>query len=441
MISKIWQWLKRLWFSLKGYYGRSSIDESWEWEQNPTPTPSQSEGNSNSNSIKDQDLGFLFHQLLEGVVNGWQENRIEQFFERLEPRITIEIWLEWLQKYRNQLLSSSAPNYQLAARMIILGEMTASLPFVRPVGDLSYQIGEELLNHNHQNDQILLQSLRSHLPRRNESNDNTEITDQDKIENPNINSEIQQDYSLREILHLLQNDPKYAVATAERLGLNTNNPGIILEQLLKNSEFNLESKNLSNTPTDEAQQDNTNILDNEVQQTEEEEEMAVDEDSAMLYPSDWLTNWFNSGLEKAELGDLEGAISAWDQVLQIDPNVSQAWHNRGSALAYLDRLNESVESFDKAIAINVNDFQSWNDRGNALYNLKRWEEAIISWDRVVGIQPDYYQAWYNRGLALEKLQLWQEALESYQKCLEINSDFTQAQTRIQKLIDRQLVRV
>lgn len=436
MINKIWQWLKKLWFGLFGYYRGRNGNEPWEWDNSINSELSRIDRDEQSNHIKDQDLAFLFNQLLEGVVNGWQENRIEQFFEKLEPRITIEVWLDWLQKYRNQLLSSSAPNYQLAARMIILGEQTASLPFVRPVGDLAYQIGEELLHDSHNN--LLVESLRSHLTGKNKhsahNGNHNGIIHNSVDGQPNLNEQImvkdvENVSSLGEILHLLQNDSHFAEVTARKLGLNSTDPGIILEKLVQSSEPNTVAQPLYHsisTPTES--------------NTKNAQNTSAIEKNQSANEINWLDNWFNTGLEKAQQGDLEGAIACWDKILELDPNVAQAWHNRGSALAYLDRLEEAVESFDQAINLNVNDYQSWNDRGNALYNLKRWEEAIISWDRVIGVQPSYYQAWYNRGMALEKLELWQEAGESYQQALQIDPDFTQAQHRYQKLIDRKLVK-
>jgi tetratricopeptide (TPR) repeat protein len=142
---------------------------------------------------------------------------------------------------------------------------------------------------------------------------------------------------------------------------------------------------------------------------------------------------FSVALEKAQAGDLEKALSLWQEVVNIEPDFAPAWHNLGSAYAYLNRLTEAIESFDKALAININDHLSWNDRGNALFRLKKWQEAIISWDRVIGIKPDFEQAWYHRGLALEKLEEYAEAMISYKKCLNINPNFKQAQKRYQKL--------
>ncbi|WP_237741278.1 tetratricopeptide repeat protein [Geminocystis herdmanii] len=374
MIKKLQQWLKQI--PIQAYDPLNDEDENHHGNNSNNGKTSPQKTMS---SVKDNDLEFLFHQLLQGVANGWQENRIEQFFEKLTPRITVEIWLDWLQRYRNQLMASPAPHYHFAARMIILGEVTASLPFLRPVGDLAYEIGTELLNRRENNP--IVESLRSRLNTENETETENELTESAS--------------SLGDVLSLLQNNPEFAENTAKELGINTVDPGMIMEKIVQETE--LESSHFQESVSPET-----------------------------------VNDLFNLGLEKAELGDLEEAIAFWDQVLSVDEQFIQAWHNRGSALAYLNRFEEAIHSFDRAIAINVNDYHSWNNRGNALYSLGKWKEAIISWDRVLGVQPNFLSALYHKGLALEKLDLIADAVACYEKCISIDRHHSLSQ----KALDR-----
>lgn len=378
MMKKIQQWLKFSPDNIKAYNPLESDND------HQLAVETQLSHNSEK-SVKDTDLEFLFHQLLEGVANGWQENRIEPFFEKLDPKFTIEIWLDWLKRYRVKLLSSPAPHNHFAARMIILGEKTASLPFLRAIGDLSYEIGKELLNRAENNP--LAESLLHHID--NDSQDSN-VTEDDE------NSD---SISLGDVLLLLQNDPDFAEDTARQLGINTVDPGIIMEKIVQETELTPPV-----TSTDYVSPDTVNEL-------------------------------FNLGLEKASTGDLESAIAYWNQALTADENFTQAWHNRGSALAYLKHFEEAVKSFDRAISLDVNYHQSWNDRGNALYRLQRWQEAVVSWDRTLGLQPSDYQAWYHRGLALEKLNLFSEAIVSFQKCLSIDNNYTPAQSALKRIMN------
>ncbi|BAQ65956.1 tetratricopeptide repeat protein [Geminocystis sp. NIES-3709] len=381
MIKKLKQWLKQIPATIQAYDPLNDEDENHhDNEGNGSNTKTSS--HKSLGSVKDSDLEFLFHQLLQGVANGWQENRIEQFFEKLTPRITVEIWLDWLQRYRNQLMASPAPHYHFAARMIILGEVTASLPFLRPVGDLAYEIGTELLNRRQNNP--IVESLRSRL-------------NQDTENDPDKDLELTESASsLGDVLSLLQNNPEFAENTAKELGINTVDPGMIMEKIVQETE--LESIPFKESPSPET-----------------------------------INDLFNLGLEKAETGDLEEAIAFWDQVLSVDRKFTQAWHNRGSALAYLNRFEEAIHSFDQAIAINVNDYYSWNNRGNALYSLGKWQEAIISWDRVLGVQPNFLSAWYHKGLASEKLNLTSDAIVCYQKCLSIDPNHTLSRNALTRI--------
>ncbi|MBF2056483.1 MAG: tetratricopeptide repeat protein [Cyanobacterium sp. T60_A2020_053] len=369
MIKKIWRWVK----------GSENVEMA---EDDDTVGGNNPE--KFSSAVKDENLEYLFHQLLEGVANGWGENRIEQFFQKLEPRITVEVWLGWLQKYRTKLLKSFAPNYHLASRMIILGELTASLPFVRPIGDLAYKLGEDILKRTDGNLEI-------------ESRQDTEIGADNSVE------------SLADILTLLQKDENFARETAEKLGLDTTDAGIIMEKLIEMSqsvsEFELGDINVPAT-------------------------IAKDDDHV---DQSWLEHWFNLGLEKAQNGDLEGAISSWEHILKVDETIAQAWHNRGSALGYLERYEEAIDSFDRALSIDVNDVESWHDRGNALYNLHRYDEALMSWERVIGIQPNYTQAWYSKGLVLEHLNRFEEALEMYLQVRALDPNFPDLDDKINRL--------
>lgn len=381
MIKKIGQWLKLIPTTIQAY-------DSDEDEVNGKNGVSI----VNHPRVKDADLEFLFYQLLEGVAKGWQESRIEQFFEKLEPRISVEIWLDWLQRYRNQLIKSSHSYTQVAARMIILGEKTATLPFVRGVGDLAYEIGKELLNKTNNNN--FVDSFQSEI---NDNKSNFEDTLDNNENKDDSTKVVNMPSSLGEFLSLLQTDENFASEIARQLNLDSVEPGIIIAKIV-----------------DQIESDSPPIFSGSISQ-------------------ELLEYLFNLGLEKAEVGDLEEALMSWNQAITLNPEFAPAWHNRGSALAYLNRLGEAVQSFDQAIALNVNDIESWYDRGNALFRLQQWQEAIISWERVIGIQPNHYQAWYHRGLALEKLQRFTEALNSYQKCIAINSSFTLAQKRINRL--------
>ncbi|MEB3219150.1 MAG: tetratricopeptide repeat protein [Nostocales cyanobacterium 94392] len=93
--------------------------------------------------LTNSDLEFLFTQLLEGVYQGREQHWAQRWLQNIEHRVSQQRWLEWLQDFGNKILASSAPNHELASRMVDLGELE-----IGEIGDVAYEIGIQLLTRN-----------------------------------------------------------------------------------------------------------------------------------------------------------------------------------------------------------------------------------------------------------------------------------------------------
>ena len=91
--------------------------------------------------LDDVDREYLFMQLLEGVAHGWQQPRAIGFFNKIRHRVRKSDWLEWLDRFGSNLLDSPAPNYELAGRMVQLGQLDCG-----DIGDKAAEYGSRLLN-------------------------------------------------------------------------------------------------------------------------------------------------------------------------------------------------------------------------------------------------------------------------------------------------------
>ncbi|WP_341527618.1 tetratricopeptide repeat protein [Nostoc sp. UHCC 0302] len=88
------------------------------------------------------DLEQSFIQLLAGVHQQRGQQWVLSYLRRMESRIPVEHWINWLETFGEELLAASAPNHQLARRMVQLGELG-----VGRIGDLAYDIGIRLLQN------------------------------------------------------------------------------------------------------------------------------------------------------------------------------------------------------------------------------------------------------------------------------------------------------
>ena len=91
--------------------------------------------------LDDTDREYLFMQLLEGVAHGWQQPRAIGFFNKIRQRVRKSEWLEWLDRFGDNLLAAPVANYELAGRMVQLGQLDCG-----EIGDLAGDYGARLLN-------------------------------------------------------------------------------------------------------------------------------------------------------------------------------------------------------------------------------------------------------------------------------------------------------
>ncbi|MFM7368123.1 MAG: hypothetical protein ACKO2Z_10040, partial [Sphaerospermopsis kisseleviana] len=103
--------------------------------------------------LTNADLEVLFNELLEGVHQARGQQWALKYLQRMEPRITVERWIDWLLIFAEKLLSSPAPNSKIATRMVQLGELN-----IGKVGELASEIGIQLLSR-----EFLVQNLPQNL--------------------------------------------------------------------------------------------------------------------------------------------------------------------------------------------------------------------------------------------------------------------------------------
>ncbi|MDJ0729416.1 MAG: tetratricopeptide repeat protein [Crocosphaera sp.] len=384
LLKRFWQWIQQFFAQVFGSSSSLAGDEK----------------NALKQPLSDTDYEFLFSQLLDGVAHGWHEGRILKYFEDLGERGKTKLWVAWLERFGEKALSSAAPNLQLAARMMRLGELAQSFQKIEPIGKTAYEIGRKL--YTREADSAVWEYV----------GPDTQVTDvmQTEIKPPTLEESLNEDnpppqtetLTIEELTTRLQQDPELASQVSQQLGIESKDPQTLVNALI--SHF-------------------------EAQQPPDTPQPSPDTQSS----AETVETYFNQGIEQANLGDLEAAIALWDQALAVDANFAPAWHNRGSALATIGQLEEAIASFDRALALNAQDIEALNAKGQVLYSLEQWPEAIACWDQVLTIQPNYYQAWYNRGSALELMGQPSEALESYQKAVDIEPTFELAQNRLQAL--------
>ena len=122
----------------------------------------------------------------------------------------------------------------------------------------------------------------------------------------------------------------------------------------------------------------------------------------------------------------EDAIAAYNQALQIQPDLADTWNNRGVVFTRMQRYPEAIDSYEEATKIRPDYPDAWNNRGVVLLELQQYPDAIACYDQAIQAKPDYADAWNNRGVAFSKIQQYEQAVISYNQALQIKNDYTDA---------------
>jgi CHAT domain-containing protein/tetratricopeptide (TPR) repeat protein len=151
--------------------------------------------------LTNADLEYLFTQLLEGVNQARGQQWAINYLRRMENRISEQRWIDWLNLFGGRLLSSAAPNDELAFRMVQLGELE-----IGTVGEFAYEIGMQLLARHSVNVEVpeehddfaVIDSSNSSLSNRDFVNPYNNQTGAGLLPFPDTN---QQDWFLPEVSH------------------------------------------------------------------------------------------------------------------------------------------------------------------------------------------------------------------------------------------------
>ena len=137
-------------------------------------------------------------------------------------------------------------------------------------------------------------------------------------------------------------------------------------------------------------------------------------------------DYFSSGLEKYEQGDLSGAIADYTQAIRLKPNYADAYYNRGIVKSDIEDLTGAIVDYSEAIRIKPSYPEAFLNRGNVKDDLGDITGAIRDYSQAIRIKPDYGIAYYNRGISQNKLKKSRAALADYNETIRLDPEYVNA---------------
>lgn len=209
MFKRIVQWVKDFFQSLFG--GKSKSVKPTANIERKTPPP-----------LDDSDLESLFIELLAGVHQSRGQAWALKWLQNIEHRVSTERWVKWLKQFGNKLLASPAPNNEMSSRLLELGELQ-----IGEVGDVAHDIGMQLLARNQPDPIIEYQGPDV------EPNNEIPVTTEEVEASPDGEF---QTITLDQLLTLMQQDDNLRQLVAQQVGIETDDPDLIIQALIAQHE-------------------------------------------------------------------------------------------------------------------------------------------------------------------------------------------------------------
>jgi tetratricopeptide (TPR) repeat protein len=108
--------------------------------------------------------------------------------------------------------------------------------------------------------------------------------------------------------------------------------------------------------------------------------------------------WYKNGLNSLWLGNYDGALGSFEQVVNKNPNRVEAWIQVGYCKVKQGKMSEAIRAYRQALRLRPNSVETYNKLGDAYYYASNFDEAIAAYRQAARLRPDLGEAFYNLGM-------------------------------------------
>ena len=135
---------------------------------------------------------------------------------------------------------------------------------------------------------------------------------------------------------------------------------------------------------------------------------------------------YNLGLSLKELGRLDEAEKSFKQAILLNPNYANAFNNLGITVKKLGRLGDAEKCYRQAILLNPNSIEAYSNLGNTLKESDRLEEAEANYRQAILLNFNYSKGHSGLGGTLQGLGRLEEAEASISQAIKLDPNDAEA---------------
>jgi tetratricopeptide (TPR) repeat protein len=113
--------------------------------------------------------------------------------------------------------------------------------------------------------------------------------------------------------------------------------------------------------------------------------------------------FFKAGRSRFDAGDLKGAVAAYLQSIELQPDSAEVHLSLGLAYLKLDKNKDAAKAFKDSVRLEPNVAEAQYGLGLAYFRIARHKDAADAFKRATILRPDMAKAHYGLALAYQEL--------------------------------------
>ncbi|GAB4460331.1 MAG: hypothetical protein OHK0037_07430 [Elainellaceae cyanobacterium] len=136
-------------------------------------------------------------------------------------------------------------------------------------------------------------------------------------------------------------------------------------------------------------------------------------------------SYYRLGLAQAQLGDLDAALTSWQQAIALQPDFVAAWAQQAQTYQKLEQFAEAGECYAAWTTLQPQNAEAWAGLGLCQGKLGDWAAAVQAWGQSHALAPDFAPVLADLSYGLLQLGQVREALSRLRQAIWQRSDFAE----------------